>query len=189
MTAAAATGQAGTATCPSSFAGAPRVVFDTNVLVSLYVFADSRYAKLREAFEQGRVRAVTNEACLGEFARVLDYPQFGFAPECQKKALADYQRCAVKWSGAPADALLPRCKDRDDQKFLELTRDADAAWLITSDRALLVLARRQRLAHLFRIVTPDAALLLIGVPAVCDPRGRTEDRTTDSAAAAEVSPP
>lgn len=188
MTAAAATGQAGTAACPSSFEAAPIVVFDTNVLVALYVFADSRYAKLREALEQGRVRAVTSEACLGEFARVLDYPQFAFPPERQAKALADYSRCAVVSSAAPSEALLPRCKDRDDQKFLELARDAGAAWLITSDRALLVLARRQRLAHLFRIVTPDAALLLLEEPAACVRHGQTEDRTADSAAAAAVLP-
>jgi len=153
--------QAGTATCPLSFEGEPpRVVFDTNVLVSLYVFDDSRYAPLREAFEQGRVQAVTNAACLAEFERVLAYPQFGFAPALQARALADYARYAVVVSHSESDALLPRCKDRDDQKFLELARDARAGWLITGDKALLVLTRRQRLAHLFHIVTPDAALTL-----------------------------
>jgi putative PIN family toxin of toxin-antitoxin system len=139
------------------------VVFDTNVLVSLYVFADSRYAALRQAMEQGRVRAVTSAACLAEFARVLDYPQFDFAPERQAEALARYTRHAMvcEDDAAAAATPLPRCKDRDDQKFLELARDAGAAWLVTSDRALLVLARRQRLAHLFRILTPDAALVLL----------------------------
>jgi putative PIN family toxin of toxin-antitoxin system len=157
-----AASNAGTATCPFLFDGAPRVVFDTNVLVSLYVFADSRYAPLREALERGRVRAITNAACLAEFERVLGYPQFGFAPEAQVQALADYRRhAAFDASAARSDVALPRCKDRDDQKFLELARDAGAAWLVTSDRALLTLARRQRLAHLFRIVTPDAALALL----------------------------
>lgn len=140
---------------------APRVVFDTNVLVSLYVFADSRYAPLRAALECGRVRAVTNAACLAEFARVLDYPQFGVEPASQARALDDYRRYVAESAAAPADAPLPRCKDPDDQKFLELARDAGAAWLVTSDRALLTLARRQKLAHLFRIVTPDAALALL----------------------------
>jgi putative PIN family toxin of toxin-antitoxin system len=157
----ASTSDAGTATCPFFFDGAPRVVLDTNVLVSLYVFADSRYAALREAMESGRLHAITNVACLAEFERVLAYPQFSFAPESQAQALADYRRHAAADDFAPrTDIPLPRCKDRDDQKFLELARDAGAAWLITSDRALLTLARRQRLAHRFRIVTPDAALAL-----------------------------
>lgn len=139
------------------------MVFDTNVLVSLYVFADSRYAALRQAMERGGLRAVTNRACLAEFARVLDYPQFDFAPERQAEALAQYAQHASSVDGVADDAALPlpRCKDRDDQKFLELARDAGVAWLVTSDRALLVLARRQRLAHLFRILTPDAALALL----------------------------
>ena len=34
---------------------AKRVVFDTNVLVSLYVFADSRFAPLRERIENGEL--------------------------------------------------------------------------------------------------------------------------------------
>jgi putative PIN family toxin of toxin-antitoxin system len=162
VTAAIASTTAGTATCPLSFDGTiPRVVFDTNVLVSMYVFADSRYAPLRCALEQGRVQAVTSDACLGEFARVLDYPQFGFARELQARALADYAEHSLNFAGARAAPVLPRCKDPDDQKFLELARDAGAAWLITADKALLVLARRQRLAHLFRIVTPDAALAML----------------------------
>ncbi|HEX8986734.1 MAG TPA: putative toxin-antitoxin system toxin component, PIN family [Rhodocyclaceae bacterium] len=138
-----------------------RVVFDTNVLLSLYVFADSRYVALRDALERGRLEAVTNAACLAEFRRVLAYPQFGAGPQAQADALARYTEHAFLFAGLPADSPLPRCKDRDDQKFLELARDAGAAWLVTSDRALLVLARRQRLAHLFRVITPDAALAML----------------------------
>ncbi len=162
MTTGAAIDATGTATCPLSFEGrTPRVVFDTNVLVSLYVFDDSRYATLREALERGRLRAVTNDACLAEFARVLAYAQFGIAPDLQAQALADYARHALLSTAQGRDAALPRCKDPDDQKFLELARDAGAAWLVTSDKALLALARRRRLAHLFRVLTPDAALALL----------------------------
>ncbi|MGE5468073.1 MAG: putative toxin-antitoxin system toxin component, PIN family [Ignavibacteria bacterium] len=149
---------AGAAACPLRPGDAPLVVFDTNVLVSLYVFADSRYAPLRDALESDRLRAVTNAPCLGEFARVLAYPQFACEASRQAEALARYERHADRCDVAAADVPLPRCKDPDDQKFLELARDAGAAWLVTSDRALLKLARRQRLAHMFRILTPDAAL-------------------------------
>ena len=136
-----------------------RVVLDTNVLVSLWIFADSRYAPLRTALEDGRWQALTSAPCLAEFERVLDYPQFAVAPERQRQALAEYRRFAASVDAAPeSPAPLPRCKDKDDQKFLELARDGKAEWLVTADRALLVLARRQKLAHLFRIVAPDAAL-------------------------------
>ncbi|MBI4985843.1 MAG: PIN domain-containing protein, partial [Rhodocyclales bacterium] len=124
-----------------------------------YVFADSRYAALRRALEDGRFQALTNAACFAEFARVLDYPQFGLAPERREQALASYRRHAASVAATPAQPVpLPRCKDPDDQKFLELARDGQAACLVTSDKALLKLARRRRLAPLFRIVTPDAAV-------------------------------
>jgi predicted nucleic acid-binding protein len=48
------------------------------------------------------------------------------------------------------------CSDRDDQKFLEVARDARAAVLITKDKALLKLARKTAQAGLFRILLPEA---------------------------------
>lgn len=147
---------AGTARAPL------RVVLDTNVLVSLWVFADSRFAPLRAALEDGRWIALTSDRCLAEFARVLDYPQFAFPAERQQQALAEYAQLAetVAASTEPA-APLPRCKDKDDQKFLELARDGNARWLVTADRALLKLARRKTLKEMFGIVAPERAVALL----------------------------
>jgi uncharacterized protein len=146
---------------PVSFAPqAGRVVLDTNVLVSLYVFADSRFAPLRARIESGEWQAVTNDACLDEFRRVLGYPLFSLTQAQQAGAFAAYAASAMHHrDSAPAAATaLPRCKDRDDQKFLELARDSGAGRLVTADKALLRLARRDRLRDLFRILTPEAAL-------------------------------
>jgi uncharacterized protein len=137
-----------------------RVVLDTNVLLSLFVFADSRFLPLRGKIERGEWLALTSERCLGEFRRVLTYPMFGLDAARQQAALAAYAALAsaiASISGVPA-APLPQCRDPDDQKFLELARDGAADWLVTSDKALLKLARRGRLRHLFRILTPGAAL-------------------------------
>lgn len=136
------------------------MVLDTNVLVSLYVFADSRFAPLRARIESGEWQAVTNDACLGEFRRVLGYPMFALTETQQAGALTTYAASALHHGDAtpPTAAALPRCKDRDDQKFLELTRDCNADWLVTADKALLCLARRDRLRGLFRILTPEATL-------------------------------
>jgi putative PIN family toxin of toxin-antitoxin system len=137
-----------------------RVVFDTNVLVSLYVFADSRFAPLRARMESGEWQVITNETCFDEFRRVLGYPLFALTDERQQAALAAYGARVTRFSAVPGKAIaaLPRCADRDDQKFLELARDATADWLVTADKALLRLARRERLRGLFRILTPEAAL-------------------------------
>lgn len=141
-----------------------RVVLDTNVLVSLYVFADSRFVPLRDRIENGQWCAVSSAACLAEFERVLAYPQFGLACAAQQAAYGHYARYVTLTSALSAlerttsTSTLPHCTDPDDQKFLEAARDGSADWLVTSDKALLVLARRDRLRNLFQILAPEVAL-------------------------------
>jgi len=139
--------------------GALRVVFDTNVLLSLFVFADSRFAPLRAEVAAGRWQALTSPPCLHEYRRVLGYPLFALAEVQQDAAYAAYLALAQCIDAEPQTSIpLPKCQDKDDQKFLELARDGNANWLVTADKMLLKLRRGQRLAHLFRILTPDEAL-------------------------------
>ncbi len=139
--------------------GTLRIVFDTNVLLSLFIFADSRFAPLRGEVASGRWVALTSAPCLAEFRRVLGYPLFALTPERQETAYADYLALVQLIDAVPQTAVpLPRCQDKDDQKFLELARDGDAHWLVTADKLLLKLRRGQRMDHLFRILTPDEAL-------------------------------
>lgn len=137
-----------------------RVVLDTNVLLSLYVFADSRFAPLRTLVEAGQWQPLSNAACLEEWRRVLAYPEFKLNEVAQTAAFAAYLH-RIEQVVTPAEERfpLPLCCDRDDQKFLEVARDGVADCLITADKALLVLARRQKMAGRFRIITPEAALL------------------------------
>ncbi|MCX8017935.1 MAG: putative toxin-antitoxin system toxin component, PIN family [Rhodocyclaceae bacterium] len=136
-----------------------RVVFDTNVLLSCFVFADSRFSPLWAAVAAGRWQALTSPACLAEYRRVLGYPAFSLSHERQEAAYADYLALALLIDATPPGALpLPKCRDHDDQKFLELARDGGADWLVTADKALLKLGRGRRLDGLFRILTPAEAL-------------------------------
>lgn len=138
---------------------AVRVVFDTNVLLSLFVFQDSRFAPFRGEVVSGRWLALSSAPCLAEYRRVLAYPQFSLTPARQEIAYADYLALARLINAAPEPTIaLPKCRDKDDQKFLELARDGAAHWLVTADKMLLRLRRGRRLEHLFRICTPDEAL-------------------------------
>lgn len=137
-----------------------RVVLDTNVLLSLYVFADSRFAVLRQRIDSGAWQVVSRADCLAEFRRVLAYPAFALDCAAQEAAYAAYAASVTLDSGPPSCCVaLPRCTDRDDQKFLEAARDHAADWLVTADKALLRLGRHSRLKGMFRILTPAAALL------------------------------
>ena len=51
------------------------LVIDSNVLISLLVFGDPRYSAIQPAWRAGRLRVIADEACAGEFLRVLGYPQ------------------------------------------------------------------------------------------------------------------
>jgi predicted nucleic acid-binding protein len=59
-------------------------------------------------------------------------------------------------TAAPAEDArpLPKCKDRDDQKFLELAHAAQADWLVSKDRAVLKLAKRIARDFGFQIAQP-----------------------------------
>ena len=62
---------------------------------------------------------------------------------------------ARRFKAAPPAAPLPACRDSDDQKFLEIARDAGASHLITRDKALLKLARHRLVRERFAVLTPE----------------------------------
>lgn len=136
-----------------------RIVIDTNVCLDLFVFRDPRWAGLRHALETGAVQAVTRADCRNEWLAVLRYPHLPLDEITRPVAAAEFDALiaciAPQADDASQPAPLPACKDRDDQKFLELARDAGAACLITKDKALLKLAKRTARAGLFLVLPPE----------------------------------
>lgn len=140
-----------------------RVVLDTNVCLDLFVFCDPRRAALAAALLEGRIEAVTRADCRSEWLAVLQYSCFGLDDPRRAQAIDRFDaivRCLdpddTTAAANVATVVLPRCTDRDDQKFLELARDSGAAQLLTKDRALLKLAGKCRRAGLFTICDPQA---------------------------------
>jgi len=135
----------------------PRVVLDSNVWIDILVFDDSATRPIRAALERGDLNAVIDSRCLAELAWVLDYPQFVARAVDKAAALAAVARLATLTQpvAVPLEgAVLPKCKDRDDQKFLELAHAAKADWLVSKDRALLKLSKRTTRDFGFRIAEP-----------------------------------
>ncbi len=135
------------------------IVIDTNVCLDLFVFRDPRWSALLAALRDGSVEAITRDDCRTEWLMVLDYPHLPLDADSRQRAIEEFDALIACISrdqlATRADIPLPLCKDPDDQKFLELARDAHAHVLITKDKALLKLARRTARAGLFKIIPPD----------------------------------
>jgi putative PIN family toxin of toxin-antitoxin system len=144
------------------------VVLDSNVWIDILVFDDPHTRPILAALERGTLCALIDTRCLNELSRVLDYPQFvqrGVDKAAALARLALLVQQIVPPAVAPDAKPLPQCKDRDDQKFLELARASGAAWLVSKDRAVLKLAKRVARDFGFRIAQPDAFVAACGLAA------------------------
>lgn len=135
-----------------------RIVLDTNVVLDLFHWANVDAVPIMAALEAGRIECLVDERTLDELRRVLTYPQLKLTPDMIAERYARYSTLVTVIPDGEAPPL-PRCKDRDDQKFLELAARSGADLLVSKDKALLKLRGRTRLN--FRIVgTALAATLL-----------------------------
>jgi uncharacterized protein len=134
----------------------PRYVPDTNVCLDLFVFADPRCESLLAAARAGRIELVTRADCRAEWLAVLGYRQLALSEprQAQASALFDALLRDVSLERASVPVTLPRCRDGDDQKFLELAYQSRAVALLSRDDELLRLARRTTRAGLFAILPP-----------------------------------
>ncbi|MDQ7988293.1 MAG: PIN domain-containing protein [Candidatus Dactylopiibacterium sp.] len=137
-----------------------RAVLDTNVVMALWHFADPGLPRLRAWCRGDAARLLSRADGLDELRRVLAYAQFGIAPARQAALLADYT-AATAVLPEPDAALqaeldtLPRCRDRDDQKFLSAAWQGGAGLLLTRDKLVLRLAKRPPFRERLRILTPE----------------------------------
>jgi len=112
-------------------------VFDTNVLISAYILANSKNRQAyNKAFDAGML--VYSVATFDEFAETFIRLRF-------EKYLALEQRlAAIKEFRAKAflinvDISITDCRDPKDNKFLELAVTSNASCIITGDKDLLEL--------------------------------------------------
>lgn len=118
----------------------PRVVLDTNVVLSALVFTGGPTARLRQAWQQGRCLPLVSTATVHELMRVLAYPKFKLSRAGQAELLADYLPHAEVVSIPTPPPAVPDCRDPHDLPFLHLASAGAARALITGDRDLLALA-------------------------------------------------
>ena len=132
----------------------PRVVLDTNVVLSALVFAHGRLAPLRLAWQQSRCRPLVSRATAAELIRVLAYPKFKLAADDQQELLADYLPCCTVVAIPARPPRTPACRDPFDVAFLQLAIVGKADFLVTGDEDLLSLAKGMS----GPVITPDRFL-------------------------------
>ncbi|MGB9495241.1 MAG: PIN domain-containing protein, partial [Azonexus sp.] len=128
------------------------------VVLDLFHWSNTDAVPIMAALEGGRIQCLADDRTLDELQRVLTYPQLKLTPEMVVDRYSRYRRLVQVVADGEAPPL-PRCKDRDDQKFLELAARCDANLLVTKDKALLRLRGRTTLG--FKILKPAAASALL----------------------------
>jgi uncharacterized protein len=129
-----------------------RVVLDTNVLVSALLYRDGELAWLPGAWLAGKVVPLASEPVIGELQRILlqlGQRKFGLEALEIEQIVARYLAFTESVKIDVDDGTsMPKCRDPDDQKFLELAERGQADVLVTSDQLLLGLSRRTPFAIL-----------------------------------------
>lgn len=144
-----------------------RVVLDTNVVMAFWHFRDPKLLSLLAWLDSRQAVLLTRQNCIDELQRVLAYVQFKIEPERQAQILADYlarAECTADASQLQMEAAraLPQCRDKDDQKFIQLAWEGEAHLLITRDKLLLGMARRAPLRDRTNILSPERLIKQIG---------------------------
>ena len=112
---------------------APRVVLDTNCLVSALIFSRGKFAWLQEAWQTKRLIPLASRDTVSELLRVLAYPKFKLSPDEQWALLAEFLPFVETVKAETPPAGLPEIRDADNVIFLALAAVAQADALVSGD--------------------------------------------------------
>jgi uncharacterized protein len=117
----------------------PRVVLDTNVLVSALLFSGSP-SKLVMLWQEGRIVLLISKEILLEYFQVLAYPKFSLIHEEIKALIVENVLPYAETINVSAHPPVIS-KDPADDKFLFLAEDGHARHIISGDKHLLSLEK------------------------------------------------
>ena len=118
----------------------PRVVIDTNLVLSALVFAQGRLTPLQHAWQSAHCQPLLSNVTAAELLRVLSYPKFKLSAAQQQELLADYLPYCTTVRIPAKPPTTPAYRDPFDVPFLQLAVVGKAEYLVTGDQDLLSLA-------------------------------------------------
>ncbi|WP_114638824.1 putative toxin-antitoxin system toxin component, PIN family [Polynucleobacter necessarius] len=124
------------------------VVFDTNVLLDLFVFNDFRALHLKEVLLESKIDALASRATIKELADVISRPLFSLEPEVQAQIISQWRTITRVVEDSSLLKAPWQCQDKDDQVFVDLAFTAKPCFLISKDNEVLKLASRAAKEHI-----------------------------------------
>jgi len=133
------------------------IVFDTNVLLDLFVFNDFRALHLKQALIDGKVKALATPSTLEEFTEVIARPVFSLDETLQEQLHHQWQSLAQIRDDQSLIKAPWTCQDPDDQVFLDLAYTEKPCILISKDNEVLRFANQAAQEHI--LITADYTAL------------------------------
>ena len=133
------------------------VIFDTNVLLDLFVFNDFRALHLKQVLIGGKIDALATPNTLKEFADVISRPLFSLDEAQQEQIYLQWQSLARVIDDQSLSKAPWACNDPDDQVFLDLAYTARPCTLISKDNEVLRFANKAAIEQV--LITADYTAL------------------------------
>lgn len=118
----------------------PRVVLDTNVVLSSLLF-EGPTSRIVSLWQSNRFCFLMSREILEEYLRALAYPKFGLTEKEIKALLEEEILPFVQTIPAPSLQRIPSLRDPQDRKFLACARSGKADFLTTGDKGLLAIGQ------------------------------------------------
>ncbi len=116
------------------------LILDTNVWLDWLIFQDDLILPIRQQVVERQFKLVATAHMRAELADVLQRPYFDHRQLNVELCLSEFDRVTTLVAAAPIYPL--KCKDPDDQVFIDLVMSLEPALLLSKDRAVLKLAKR-----------------------------------------------
>ena len=114
----------------------PKVVFDTNVLISAW-FWKGNERRLIESVEEDRIHGYSSKQLIEELCRALRYPKFDLSQD-ELESIRSYYLLILKIVN-PRKSIDNILEDPGDNMVLECALEAEADYIVSGDHHLLYL--------------------------------------------------
>jgi len=118
----------------------PKFILDTNILLDLFYFRDESVEYLLKCLKNQEIQAYTCTSIWEEFEEVLMRKPFSQSLE-QIQDLKNQYKDLFCWKSPERTAPL-KCKDRDDQIFIDLAVELAPSIIISKDNDLLRMKKK-----------------------------------------------